>query len=124
MHKSQKAMIWLHIDDCIIAAEDKKLLLQLRNKLGKSFKLKWEDTVNSIVGINIERTNGGYKLCQRRLIESIVKNAWDGTPSSKMPLPAKCNLTTFPGDEEVTHARDYIGAVGHYVMLPRVLNQI
>ncbi|MBW0462694.1 hypothetical protein O181_002409 [Austropuccinia psidii MF-1] len=106
MHKLRKALIWLHVDNGIIDVEDKQLLLQLRNKLGKPFKLKWEDTMNSIVGINIQQTNGSYKLFQRQLIKSIVKNAWDGTPSTKMPL------TTLPSNEEVTHARDYIGVVG------------
>ncbi|MBW0543277.1 hypothetical protein O181_082992, partial [Austropuccinia psidii MF-1] len=112
MHKSKKAMIWLHVDDGIIAAEDDALLRQLRHDLGESFKLKWEDTVSCIVGIDVQRTNDGFKLCQQQLIESIIKNAWDGTPSTKTPLPAKCSLITLPDDEEVTHAREYIGAVG------------
>ncbi|MBW0503570.1 hypothetical protein O181_043285 [Austropuccinia psidii MF-1] len=77
MPKSRKSIIWHHVDDSIIAAEDKRLLLQLRDEL---------------------------KL--------IVENAWDGTPSTKTPLPAKCNLVTLPINEEVTRARDYIGAVG------------
>ncbi|MBW0485850.1 hypothetical protein O181_025565 [Austropuccinia psidii MF-1] len=112
MHESRKAMIWLHIDDSIIAMEDKQLLLQLHDELGKSFKLKWEDTVKSIVGINVLWTNGGYKLCQQQIIESIIENAWDSTPSTKMPLPAKCNLVTLHDDKELTDARDYIGVVG------------
>ncbi|MBW0488681.1 hypothetical protein O181_028396 [Austropuccinia psidii MF-1] len=112
LHESQKAMIWLHVDDGIIAAEDERLLLQLCDELGKSFKLKWEDSVNSIVGIDIMRTNGGYKLRQQRLIESIFQTTWDSTLSIKTPLPAKCNLVTLRDNEEVTHAKDYIGAVG------------
>ncbi|MBW0544215.1 hypothetical protein O181_083930 [Austropuccinia psidii MF-1] len=111
-HESWKAMIWLHVDDGIIAVEDERLLLQLRNELGKSFRLKWEESVNSIVGIDIMRTNGGYKLRQQRLIESIVETTWDGTPSTKTPLQAKCNLFILRNNEEVTDAKDYIGVVG------------
>ncbi|MBW0473447.1 hypothetical protein O181_013162 [Austropuccinia psidii MF-1] len=33
MHKSRKAMIWLHVDNGIIAAADEGLLLQLRKEL-------------------------------------------------------------------------------------------
>ncbi|MBW0589328.1 hypothetical protein O181_129043 [Austropuccinia psidii MF-1] len=89
MHKSRKAMIWIHVDNGIIAAADEGLLLQLRKELGKSFKLKWEENVNSIVGINILEMGGGYKLSQQQLIKLIVESSWDGTPSTKLPLPAK-----------------------------------
>ncbi|MBW0468078.1 hypothetical protein O181_007793 [Austropuccinia psidii MF-1] len=86
MHKSRKAMIWLHVDNSIIAAEDKALLLQLRDKLSKSFKLKWEDAVTSII--------------------QFLGSAWDGMPSTK------CNLVTLSDTNKVVHARDYIGVVG------------
>ncbi|MBW0466312.1 hypothetical protein O181_006027 [Austropuccinia psidii MF-1] len=112
MHKSQKAMIWLHVDDGIIATEDKALLLQLHDKLSKSFKLKWEDAVTSIVGINIQQTNGGFKLFQQQLIDLIVRSAWDGTPSTKTLLLTKCNLVTLSNANKVVNARDYIGGVG------------
>ncbi|MBW0575865.1 hypothetical protein O181_115580 [Austropuccinia psidii MF-1] len=71
-HKLQKAIIWLHADDIIIAAEDKGLLLQLPNELG----------------------------------------TWDGTLSTKTPLPAKYNLVTLPDNIKVTHPMDYIGTLG------------
>ncbi|MBW0499003.1 hypothetical protein O181_038718 [Austropuccinia psidii MF-1] len=106
IHSSRQAMIWLHVDDGIIAGKDVKLALE------ESFRLKWESGVSSIVGIDMHEVSGGYELEQRRLIDSIIQKTWDGTPSTKTPLPAKCNLTTLTETDSIVNQNEFIGTVG------------
>ncbi|MBW0479374.1 hypothetical protein O181_019089 [Austropuccinia psidii MF-1] len=74
--QSNKGIIWLHVDDGIVATEDPVMLMEIRRMLA---------------------VDGGFDLNQGCLIQSIIDATWDGTPATKPPLPAKCNLTTLVG---------------------------
>ncbi|MBW0542127.1 hypothetical protein O181_081842 [Austropuccinia psidii MF-1] len=112
VHSSQQAMIWLHVDDGIIAGKDIGAIRDVRMALEESFRMKWEDGISSIIGIDIHKVRGGYELEQRRLIDSIVQKLWDGTPLSRTPLPAKCNLTTLEDTSATVRPHEFIGTVG------------
>ncbi|MBW0508505.1 hypothetical protein O181_048220 [Austropuccinia psidii MF-1] len=74
---------------------------EIRWELGESFRLKWEEGCESIIGVDITTVDRGFNLNQGCLIQSIVDTTWDGTPATKTPLPAKCNLVTLGKNEEV-----------------------
>ncbi|MBW0580231.1 hypothetical protein O181_119946, partial [Austropuccinia psidii MF-1] len=105
-------MIWIHVEDVIVAKEDKGLLQELHHELGEMFRLKWEDSISSIICVEILTMTDRYKLSQQKLIESIVESAWDGRNSTNIPLPAKYNLVTLSEDIKTVQEKDYIGAVG------------
>ncbi|MBW0472550.1 hypothetical protein O181_012265 [Austropuccinia psidii MF-1] len=71
-----------------------------------------EDDVNSIIGIDVHKVSDGYELEQSRLIDSIIHKSWNCTPSTKTPLPEKCNLTTLPETAPTVHTKEFIGTVG------------
>ncbi|MBW0523960.1 hypothetical protein O181_063675 [Austropuccinia psidii MF-1] len=92
-------IIWLHIDDGIVAAEDPVMLTEIRRELGESFRLKWEEGCESIIGVDITTVERGFNLNQGCLIQSIIDTTWNATPATKTPLPAKCNLVTLGENE-------------------------
>ncbi|MBW0529865.1 hypothetical protein O181_069580 [Austropuccinia psidii MF-1] len=61
-HHSQQAMIWLHLDDGIISGKDAKVLQDVKMALEESFRLKWENGVSSIIGIDVHKVSGRYEL--------------------------------------------------------------
>ncbi|MBW0475938.1 hypothetical protein O181_015653 [Austropuccinia psidii MF-1] len=112
IHSSRQAMIWLHVDDGIIAGKNVELINDVKHALEESFRLKWENGVSSIVGIDVHEVSGGYELEQCQLIDSITQKTWDGTPSTKTPLPAKCNLMTLADTDDIVRQNEFIGTVG------------
>ncbi|MBW0486044.1 hypothetical protein O181_025759 [Austropuccinia psidii MF-1] len=60
VHSSQQAMIWLHMDDGIIAGKDIGAIRDVRMALEESFRMKWEDGISSIIGINIHKVRGHH----------------------------------------------------------------
>ncbi|MBW0531776.1 hypothetical protein O181_071491 [Austropuccinia psidii MF-1] len=88
------------------------MLTEIRQKLGEYFKLKWAEGCESIIGVDIVAVDRGFDLSQSCLIQYIINTTWDGTPATKTPLPAKCNLTTLSKNERVEQQKEFIGAVG------------
>ncbi|MBW0536584.1 hypothetical protein O181_076299 [Austropuccinia psidii MF-1] len=93
IHQLNKGIIWLHVDDGIVATEDPK-------------------GCESIIGVDIAEVDGGFHLNQGHVIQSIINTTWHGTPATKTPLPAKCNLTTLGKNKKVELQKEFIGAVG------------
>ncbi|MBW0492944.1 hypothetical protein O181_032659 [Austropuccinia psidii MF-1] len=112
VHSSGQAIIWLHVDDGIIAGKDIKVMQDVRMALEESFRMKWEDGISSIIGIDIHKVRGGYELEKRRLIDLIVQKSWDGTLSSKTLLPAKCSLTMLEDTSAAVQPHEFIGTIG------------
>ncbi|MBW0519993.1 hypothetical protein O181_059708 [Austropuccinia psidii MF-1] len=112
IHHSNKGIIWLHLNDGIVAMEDPSMLTEIRWALGESFKLKWAEGCESIIGVDIAAVDGGFDLNQGRLIRSSINTTWDGTPATKTPLPEKCNLMTLGDNKKVEWQKEFIGAVG------------
>ncbi|MBW0483920.1 hypothetical protein O181_023635 [Austropuccinia psidii MF-1] len=79
------------------------MLTEIRQALGESFKLKWAEGCESIIGVDITRVDRGFDLKQSCLIQSIINTTWDRTPVTKTPLLAKCNLMTLGERTEGVH---------------------
>ncbi|MBW0484683.1 hypothetical protein O181_024398 [Austropuccinia psidii MF-1] len=75
------------MDDGAITASCSKLLNNLINKL----KIKWDEEVNKIVGLNSEKTNDGYKFYQSELIQKLI-NLRPSNITALSPLPHNCQL--------------------------------
>ncbi|MBW0463650.1 hypothetical protein O181_003365 [Austropuccinia psidii MF-1] len=43
---------------------------------------------------------------------SIIQKSWNNTPSTKTPLPAKCNLTTLPETATIVRPQEFISTIG------------
>ncbi|MBW0479619.1 hypothetical protein O181_019334 [Austropuccinia psidii MF-1] len=81
-----KAILWMHVDDGVITASSAHLMDELKCVLSRELKLKWDDGIHSIVGIEVRRFEDKFALCQ----PALVKKLCDLNPSNitaGQPLP-------------------------------------
>ncbi|MBW0501751.1 hypothetical protein O181_041466 [Austropuccinia psidii MF-1] len=89
--KEGKAMLWIHVDNGAITASSNKLMTYLVSQLNDKLKIKWDEEINKIVGLTIEKGRKGYKFHQQELMENIIHlNPRNITALS--PLPHNCQL--------------------------------
>jgi hypothetical protein len=67
-------IIWLHVDDGFALASDQRLLIELRQEMEKSMKIKWSDSLERLVGINFKKIGKTVELSQENLACQIVHN--------------------------------------------------
>jgi hypothetical protein len=79
--------IWIHVDDGIVTGPSTAALHKLLADVSSSLEVKWADTLSDIVGLRISRNTSGFLISQPKLTEKILKEHWDGSSSSKTPLP-------------------------------------
>ena len=92
--------LWLHedmvclvyVDDCIFSAKDKSKIDVMLKDLSKDLELTIEGDVSAFLGIQIEKTAGGFKLTQPGLIKRVIEATGlqdanpDHTPAANVPL--------------------------------------
>ncbi|MBW0461685.1 hypothetical protein O181_001400 [Austropuccinia psidii MF-1] len=86
-----QAILWVHVDDGALTASSDKLMDSLIQQLNSHLKVKWDDNVNSLVGISIKETKNGFKFWQPDLIDKLV-NMIPSKIIAKTPLPSNCQL--------------------------------
>ncbi|MBW0534309.1 hypothetical protein O181_074024 [Austropuccinia psidii MF-1] len=77
-HGSECAMLWIHVDDGVLVASREIIMERL--------KLRWDEEINSIVGIEVKRQGKGFILKQPGLIKKLVQ-ATDSNLTANQPLP-------------------------------------
>ncbi|MBW0582542.1 hypothetical protein O181_122257 [Austropuccinia psidii MF-1] len=50
-----KALLWIHVDDGAITASSPKLMTSIITKLNDNLRIKWDNEINKIVGLTIEK---------------------------------------------------------------------
>ncbi|MBW0463034.1 hypothetical protein O181_002749 [Austropuccinia psidii MF-1] len=79
-------MLWVHVDDGILAASNLHLMMKLREALSTAVQLKWDSTLHSIVGIEVQQVGRGFRLSQRALIAKLLADHTNNF-SPRQPLP-------------------------------------
>ncbi|POV98994.1 hypothetical protein PSTT_14074 [Puccinia striiformis] len=110
-HTDQAGVIWLHVDDGVVTASNIEILKKLEGDLKGILKIKWSQTLDSIVGLNVVRSDRGFQLYQKELVNSILEEHWDGVSKATTPLPSNYNATT---DDEGNTADSgkYLSVIG------------
>ena len=67
-------IIWLHVDDGFALASTPDLLHHLRQEMEKTMKIKWSDSLNRLVGIDLQRVGRTIELSQEKLAKQIVED--------------------------------------------------
>ena len=67
------AILCLYVDDILFTGKDKEIKY-ISNKLKEKYKISKDTEVNKIIGINIFKTEEGYKINQQDYIEKLIKN--------------------------------------------------
>lgn len=92
--------IWLHVDDGLVVGNNLSELDLLRKRLEKRVKIKWEESCNQIVGVNLHYTANILHLDQSLLIDQIVKK-WQSTSNTALLT----STTTLPHQPLTTPAK-------------------
>lgn len=74
--RSGKVMyVLIHVDDILVAYDDKHMMDQTMENIGKRFKMKNLGEVKHYLGINIESSDGKFFISQPQYIDRIVEEA-------------------------------------------------
>jgi hypothetical protein len=80
------SIVWIHVDDGIVTGPSPDLLKALEDGLKGLLKIKWTPSLDSIMGLEIRRTQAGFCLQQPKLISQVLEEHWDGSTAHKTPL--------------------------------------
>ncbi|MBW0561833.1 hypothetical protein O181_101548 [Austropuccinia psidii MF-1] len=74
VYKTQKGttILWIHVNDGALTASSKTLLTHIIVLLEASLWIKWDEEVNSLIGIKIKQTQDGYSFSQSDLIYKLI----------------------------------------------------
>ncbi|MBW0500251.1 hypothetical protein O181_039966 [Austropuccinia psidii MF-1] len=86
-----QAMLWIHVDDGVLAASSVELMELISSKLDDALKIKWDGEVTGLVGISIIPVSHGFKFHQPDLINKLL-NLEPSNVTTRSPLPIKCSL--------------------------------
>ncbi|MBW0536608.1 hypothetical protein O181_076323 [Austropuccinia psidii MF-1] len=87
------AILWIHVDDGAIACSSKDLLLMICHCLNEKLKIKWDNKISGLVGLEIAQHPKGILISQPDLIRKLV-NLSPSNITAKSPLPHNCNLVS------------------------------
>jgi hypothetical protein len=59
-HADGTAFLWIHVDDGLLVASSKALGATLKEGLLAALTIKWDQVLQSMVGIQIRKTPSGY----------------------------------------------------------------
>jgi hypothetical protein len=112
-HPDQKGAIWVHMDDGVVTGSNDEILQRLEKDLKDCLEIKWKEGVETIVGVDVQRSTAGFTLRQKKLIEKILEEHWDGKSLSKTPLPAGFAAPTdTTGEGDPTQFTAFLSLVG------------
>ncbi|MBW0544673.1 hypothetical protein O181_084388 [Austropuccinia psidii MF-1] len=87
---NDRALLWIHVDDCVLGASSMDLMNYLKFKLEERLLLKWDIGIHSIVGIELRRTGNNFHLLQpslsKKVCESCPSNIMAEKPFSEINL--------------------------------------
>ncbi|KAH9468574.1 hypothetical protein Pst134EA_033369 [Puccinia striiformis f. sp. tritici] len=80
-------VMWVDACDGIATASSEQALRTLESLIKKSLEVDWNPRSRRVLDTTIEKVSGGYSLCQRELVDELVREHWDGTSLAQTPLP-------------------------------------
>jgi hypothetical protein len=83
----------MHVDNGLIVSNSPSAINDLRARLTKHLEVKWCNTVNQIVGLNVRHDTSGLYLEQHLLATQVANAYTQRTVHQNTPLP-DFSLTT------------------------------
>ncbi|PLW47343.1 hypothetical protein PCASD_02621 [Puccinia coronata f. sp. avenae] len=90
-------VIWLHVDDGFAMGSSQKVLDDLHQAISVQMEVKWLDSVDKIVGINISHQDNAIFLDQHLLVNQILCDYLRACFPKRSTLPED-HIETNPGD--------------------------
>jgi hypothetical protein len=112
-HQTQRGAIWVHVDDGVVTQSSNAILWEWEQDLKECLEIKWQEGVETIVGVEVLKTEEGYTLQQRKLIEQLLEDHWDSKSVAKSPLPTNfSSITDQTGEGNPSKSTVYLSLVG------------
>lgn len=112
-HETHKGAVWVHVNDGVVTGSNKMILRQLEHDLKDCLEIKWQQGVETIVGVKVFRDNNGFSLRQLRLIAKTLEEHWHQCSLAKTPLPAGYHAPTEGvSDGDPATSTDFLLLVG------------
>ncbi|MBW0591049.1 hypothetical protein O181_130764, partial [Austropuccinia psidii MF-1] len=64
--------VWMHVDDGVIFSNNQEEIMKLKHELIQHLRIKWEDGLSRIVGIDTTFKHNAIQLSQSRFAKQIV----------------------------------------------------
>ncbi|MBW0506605.1 hypothetical protein O181_046320 [Austropuccinia psidii MF-1] len=109
---TEKAMLWIQVDDGILAAKGEGTMNFLRGELSRNLNLRWDKELSSIVGIEIKQHKNSFYLSQSALIGKLMATL-DNKFTAHQPLPDM----KLESSKAVMADRLYLSAIGMLLYL-------
>ncbi|MBW0495740.1 hypothetical protein O181_035455 [Austropuccinia psidii MF-1] len=106
------AMLSIHVDNGVLVTRKDNIREKMKLKLTEKLKLRWDEDINSIVGIEIKWKGNGFCLKQPGLIKKLIE-AIDIQLTVSQPLP-DIKLESSPASQIDHH---YLSAIGMMLYL-------
>jgi hypothetical protein len=71
-HATHWGAIWVHVNNGVVTGSSNSILKQLEEALKECLEIKWQASVVTIVGVEVQLTAEGYTLQQKKLIEKLM----------------------------------------------------
>jgi hypothetical protein len=91
---SKIEVIWICVDDGIVTGDSIEILRNLETSLEGKLEIKWSKSLDSIVGVNVTRSEGAFTLSQKKLVSDILSAHWDGFTTATKPLPSNLDINS------------------------------
>ncbi|MBW0546472.1 hypothetical protein O181_086187 [Austropuccinia psidii MF-1] len=112
VNTSMDAFVWVHVDNGVVVAKDRRIMDDIRDALAVLFRLKWKDGISSIVGIDVSPIPGRYFHSQNAASSNILNRHWTGQSSHKTPLSANITLPTLPDSHQPIRRTEFLSIIG------------
>ncbi|MBW0494714.1 hypothetical protein O181_034429 [Austropuccinia psidii MF-1] len=110
-------VIWIHVDNGVIASNSPTQLKEFRKELCNNFEIKWSDTMKQIVGLECAIGEGEVAILQTKLTKDIINTYPRKIFQHDCPLPpmSKMSLDEQEAVVEATPFRSIIGSLAYLV---------
>lgn len=113
IHTGHLLIVAIWVDDLLIASKDEKVARDFRYEMSKKFDMKDEGKCTYYLGMNIEQTDQGIYVHQKRYAERILARfGLQDMATSSTPLPPKTALKENTGQTDPHFKEKYQSLVG------------
>lgn len=92
-------LVLIYVDDLLVSGNCKQSIAELKTELATHFHMKDLGPVNYFLGLEIERSNAGFFVSQRKYVMDLIKEfRMLGTTPLKLPMDSHVQLTSDRGE--------------------------
>jgi hypothetical protein len=103
----------VHFDNSVVTGSRVEILKQLESNLKDFLEIKWQEGLETIVGVEVTRDAKGFTLHQKKLIDKVLLDHWDKKSCSQLPLPSGSqSVIAGEGEGDPSTSTAYLSLVG------------